>query len=202
VITHARAGIPWLPLLTAAAPGAFIVGLAFVFGERPWAARVVQGGLLLVALGSSFLLDEPPAAVVEATPRSPWWWLRARLLGLAAVLTAIGGVVAAWQWAQPTPQGWLLALLPAIVAVAAVAGAALLRRRGRYAPGELVAAAAGVLLLGLWIFAPRWGGVEVLPAPGAATSSALAVWGLVLAAAGGVLVWAPAARPPRAAADV
>ena len=98
-------------------------------------------------------------------------------------------------------QGWLLALLPAIAAFAAVAGAAVLRRRGRCSPGDLMAAAAGVLLLGLLLFGPRWGDVELLPAPGAATAGELVVWGVVLAAAGAALAWAPSGRPSRPASD-
>jgi hypothetical protein len=202
MITHARAGVPWLVVLAATAPGLAIVGLAFGLGERPWAARLVQGGLLLTAIGSSFLLDEPPAAVVEATPRSPWWWLQARLLGLAAVLAVICGVVATWQWVYPTPQGWLLAVLPAIAAIAVVAAAAVLRRLGRCAPGDVVAAAAVLLLLGALLFGSRWGGVDVLPAPGAASARELIAWGLVLAASGAVLAWAPSGRPSHPAADV
>ena len=199
--THARAGIPWRSLLGVAGPGLLLIGLAFGFGDRPWASRLAQGGLLLLSVAASFILDEPSAAAVEATPRSPWWGLAARLLGLAAILALVCVVAAAWDRANPAPQGWLLALLPAIAAVAAVAGAAVLRRLGRRSPGDLMAAAAGVLLLGLLLFGPRWGDVELLPAPGAATAGELVVWGVVLAAAGAALAWAPSGRPSRPASD-
>jgi len=202
MVTHARAGIPWLAMLAVAAPGLLVVVLACALHQQPWAARLAQGGLLLIAVGASFLLDERSAAMVEATPRSPWWGMFARSLGLAAVLAVICGVAAAWGRAFPTPQGWLLALLPSIAAVGAVAAAALFRRLGRCAPGDLVAAAAGMLLLGLLIFGPRLGDADLLPTPGTAASGELIGWGVLLAVAVAVLAWAPTGRQPRPAVDI
>jgi hypothetical protein len=199
--THARAGIPWPSVLAAAAPGLLMVGLAFGFGDRPWAARLAQAGLLLLAVPAALLLDDPPAAAVEATPRSPWWGLAARLLGLAAVIAVICATALAWALVRPTEQAWLLAALPTGGALAVVAAAAVLRRSGRLAPGDVAAAAAAVLLLGLLVFSPRWQGLEIVPAPGSADPGEIALWALAAAAAAGLLAWAPSGRPPRAALD-
>jgi hypothetical protein len=196
VITHARAGIPWAAVCGAAAPGLLMVLLAFGFGDQPWSARLVQAGLLALSVPAALILDDPPTAAVEAAPRSPWWGLAARLLGLAALLAAICAAAASWALAHPGEQPWLLAALPAAAALAVVAAAALLRRSGTPAPGDLVASGAGVLLVGLLVFSPRWAGVEVFPAPGSAEGGELAVWALVAGAAAATLAWSPV-RPHR-----
>jgi hypothetical protein len=155
--------VPWPVVAVGSAPALVVLVLAFAFHADAWAARAVQIGLLMLAVPASFLLDDPTAATVEATPRSPWWTLATRLLVLGALLALLAGTALAWGSVVPTPEVAALALAPVGVAVVAVAAAALLRRAGRTTPGDVVAGAVGFTVLGLWLFAPESTGATSSP---------------------------------------
>jgi hypothetical protein len=200
-VAHARAAIPWAVVLASALPGIVLVGVGIAFRDSDSALAPVRMGLMLLAVPSAFLLDDPSAGVSSATPRSPWWDLSSRMLALVAGCALIGALAWSWDLLVPTPQAWLLALVPVCAAIAGVAGAALMRRVGRYAPGDVVASVAGFLLLGLLIFTPQRGSWELLPWPGSAGVGDSMAW-VVLGAVGAlVLLWAPSGRGPRPAVD-
>jgi hypothetical protein len=199
-VAHARAAVPWVVVLAAAGPGLVLCAVGVMFHGSTWAASPMRIGMVLLAVPAAFLLDDPSAGVSTATPRSPWWDLGARLLGLAALCGAI--VALAWGWDQlvPTPQAWLLALIPICAAGAGVAGAALLRRSGRVAPGDVVASVMGVVLLALLLFQPRWATWELLPGPGSASGAEVAGW-VALGCASPLILVLVSRRGARAAVD-
>jgi hypothetical protein len=198
---HTARAINWIVATLSAVPGLILFGVGMAFHEQDWAASPVRGGLLLLAIPAAFLLDEPAAGVVSATPRNPWWDLSGRLLGLLVIVGFIGTFAWSWNWVEPTPQAWLLALLPACLALLAVAGAALLRRLGRATPGDLAASFMGFAILGMALFNPAFRTWEVLPFPGQAGPGDVTAWVVFAGLAGVVLLLAPSGRGPRPAID-
>jgi len=165
-LVYARRGIPWLAIGIVATPALALMACAFVFAERPVGWSLLRSGLLIWAATAAFLLDDPPAPVVHATPRSPSWWHGSRFLG-ALPLVALP-IVAASIWALDQPDAYVLQV--SVQAVAAwlivLACAALASRLGRYAPGDLVASAAILVILFLLAHPMRVGEVLLLPGPG------------------------------------
>ncbi len=198
---HTARAINWIVVAGAAVPGLILFIIGMSFHGQDWAVGAVRGGLLLLAVPAAFLLDDPSVSVVAASPRSPWWDLAGRLLGLLAVVAAICGLAWWWNAAEPTPQAWLLALLPSCLALLAVAGAALLRRFGRSTPGDVIASALGFTILGLALFNPAYRTWEALPLPGAAGPGDVTAWIVLAGLAGIVLLIAPSSRGPRQAVD-
>lgn len=199
-VTHARSAVPWVVVVAAAVPGLVLCAVGVAFHTSAWAASPMRFGVILLAVPAAFLLDDPSAGMSTATPRSPWWDLGARLLGLLALCGVIAVTAWGWDWLVPTPQAWLLALVPICAAAAGVAGAALLRRSGRVAPGDVVASAMGVLLLGLLLFRPRWWTWDLLPWPGSASGAEVAAW-VVLGCASPVVLLLASGRGARTAVD-
>jgi hypothetical protein len=158
-----------LTALTIAVPAAFPVGV--------WLALAGVGG------AGAYILDDPTAAVSDATPAT----VRRRALGRAPALIAPLAV-------------WLLCVLavdarydrlPALIALGAgaactaagFAAAALLRHFGWNEPGEAVAFGFGALMLGGAIFQPAIHGVTPYdPRP-----AAMLWWIAVTAVATGAL---------------
>jgi len=194
MLTHLRQGPPWLVMLGSAVPGSALVVVAFVFSSEGWSGSALRAGLLLLALPAAFVLDDPPAATVEATPRSPWWNLASRLLAVVGLATVLAISVAAWRSRVGVDQAWLLFALPMTLAVGLVASAAAMQRGGRSAPGDLVASGGGLVLVGLLLFGPSWRGMDMLPSAGAADVQDLAPWSLLAVTSLSVLLWAPS-RP-------
>ena len=200
-LVHVRAAVPWSVVLVGAIPGLVLVVVGVTHADRGWAPGPVRWGLLLLAVPMAFLLDDPAAGLSSSAPRSPWWDLRWRLVALAGWCLAAGAVAWWWSVRVPTPQPWVLGLLPACAAVAGVGAAATMRRSGRDAPGDVVAGVAACLLLGLLVLAPRRGTWELLPTPGSASPTEAGAWlgmGLVAVIA---LLWSAAGRGRRPAVD-
>jgi hypothetical protein len=191
MLTHLRQGPPWLVMLGSAVPGSALVVVAFAFSTEGWSGAALQAGLLLLALPAAFVLDDPPAATVEATPRSPWWNLASRLLAVVGLATVLAISVAAWRSRVGVDQAWLLFALPMTLAVGLVASAAAMQRGGRSAPGDLVASGGGLVLVGMVLFGPSWRGMDMLPYAGAADVQDLAPWSLLAVTSLAVLLWAP-----------
>jgi hypothetical protein len=194
MLTHLRQGPPWLVMLGSAVPGSVLVVMAFVFSSEGWAGTALQAGLLLLALPTAFILDDPAAATVEASPRSPWWNLASRLLAVIVLATVLAISVAAWRSQGGVDQAWLLFALPMALAVGLVASSAVIQRGGRSAPGDLVASGGGLVIVGLLLFAPSWRGMDMLPSAGAAEMQDLAPWSLLAMMSLVVLIWAPTRR--------
>lgn len=201
-LLHARTALPWLAVLAASVPGAALVLISIGFHDRSWAMTSVSGGLLLLALPAAFVLDDPAAPVVGATPRFPWWDVTARLLTLVGLCCGIGAVAWCWNRFEPVPQPWLLALMPMCTAIVAVAAAAMLRRSGRSTPGEAVAGAVALVLVALSMFRPTLHTWELLPSPGGASAAEVAGWAGVAVFAVLCIAWAPSGRGTRTAVDV
>lgn len=200
-MVHLRAAVPWLVVLAAAIPGLVLVVIGVTHAERTWAPGPVRWGLLLLAVPVAFLLDDPAAGVSSAAPRSPWWDLRWRLLALAGWCLAVGAVGWWWSGRVSTPQAWVLVVLPACAALAGVGSAAVLRRVGRDAPGDVVAGVAAFVLLGLLVLAPRRGTWELLPSPGSASATEVGAWVGVALVSMAVLGWSATGRGRRPAVD-
>jgi len=185
--TELRA-VPWAPVVGGTALGA----LALVVDG--WLVRGGPGSALLwfahagFASAAAFVLDEPSAAAVDAVP-VPRRTRNARrlLVGLVPIAGWLGGT-AALARSGPDLSWSALAVTGSAFLVVTLCAAAVLRRLGHDTPGELVAAAAGaVVVLALIVAPPKIG--PVLEAYDVSTR-ATALW-LVLAAAAVVLMtWA------------
>lgn len=181
-IQHAKRGIPWLAIGVVAMPAAALIVCAFLFQDHPAAWSLLRAGLLIWATAAAFLLDDPPAPVVTATPRSPSWWHAARLLAALPLLAV--PVLAASLWAINRPDIHVpgLAIITVAVALTVLAGSAVARRLGRNAPGELVAGSAILIVLFLLIRPVSIHGVPLLPWPGHPGWAATTRLWLILAA--------------------
>jgi hypothetical protein len=127
------------PTLTTAGAVAGMAGLLWLVGRWPWevwplaaVAAAVLGG------AAATLLDEPAAAIVDTLPRPFWWRAAARLL-LAGVLAGAWIVGVALVGVAPTGRPDVVRLEGVALILIGVGSAAVLRRRGRSAPGSAVA---------------------------------------------------------------
>jgi hypothetical protein len=179
----------WQPIVAAAAVAGVVARLAEL---DPSMERLLVA--LLLALGTSLVLDDPAAATLAASPTTLWRRRRLRLtlaLGLVGVAWVAVGRVAGHPdvgLAPPGPASLVLVTFVGVVlASAALAGG----------DHQLGGVAAGPVLLGFMVVAnllpDRW---SLLPAAGHERR-----WALVLAATLVVLLVAsrdPAARRPLA----
>ncbi len=163
--------------VASAAGAAVLAGCVLAAGDGPPYAWL-QLALVPLAAAAALVLDEPAAAAADAAPSSR----RRRTVGRLPVLAVplgvwAAGVAAVAARAPGTAVGALLATGGGVLALT-VGAAAVLRRTGRAEPGEPVAAAAGVLLLGLLVLGPGWVPVPpdgLAPWAGAAVAGALLV---------------------------
>lgn len=185
--TELRA-VPWGPVA-----GGTALGLAALFLDG-WVVPGGPGSALLwfalagFATAAAFVLDEPSAAAVDAVPvRRRTRTARRLLCGLVPVAGWLGGTAALVR-SGPDLSWSALAVTGSCFLVVTVCAAAVLRRVGHDTPGELVAAAAGaVVVLGLIVAPPKVG--PVLEAYDVSTR-ATTLW-LVLSAGAVVLTsWA------------
>lgn len=133
LLHHAARAVPW-PLVVAAA--LLIVALLGAVRFDNWTLWPMQGvavGLLAGAVG--WCLDEPAAAVVDATPRGLAWRTLARSTGIAALLVV--WCAAVW-WTRDELYGHPWAVLVQGLAAAASGTAWVTWRRsaGEAIPGQ------------------------------------------------------------------
>jgi len=180
--------VPWAPVA-----GGTCLGLAALLLDG-WVVPNGPGSALLwfalagFATAAAFVLDEPSAAAVDAVPVPRRTRTARRLLvGLLPVVGWLGGTAAVVQ-SEPGLSWSALAVTGGGLLVATLAAATALRRAGHDAPGELVAAGAGgIVVLALAVGAvPKVGPLLESADPSSRSS---VVW-VVLAVAGiAVILW-------------
>lgn len=196
-----RRAVPWPVVGITAIPPLALVLASFGFAAQGWAPAARWVGLLLLVAPAAYVFDDPAAAVVRATQRSPRWCHASRTLALlptVAVLALValpgGDLVAGPGWGQR----WALVLVGGTCVVGTAAGAAVAHGLGRAAPGELVSACAVGAVLAVLLFRPGWHDVQLLPPPGGASRADVVRWAVLLALGLLTLAWAPGriADPP------
>ncbi len=189
MLVYVRRALPWGLVLGATAAGVclFLLGAWVKDGFIGW--QLPHLGMLLLAGAVAIWVDEPAAAVVDATPRSLAWQRFARLAVLLAPCAAAATGVAVWSARlSQAPFGHLLLeaigimLLTMSVAVAA-------RRFGRATPGDAAAAAVGMAVLVLLFIEPLPRLVQVFPAPGGEWAASSVLWTAVAACAIAYMSW-------------
>lgn len=167
-------GIDWAVVLGASGCGAAILLGCLVFtGDTPPLGYLRLALLALVAT-SAFILDEPAAAAVDATPTplTRRTALRATALTVPVAIWVLG-LLAVEQRTASTPVLALLVEGTGAMAVA-VALAACLRMAGNDEPGEVIASVCGAAILAILLLNPLPPSVPVFPVTeGWAASSAL-----------------------------
>jgi hypothetical protein len=187
-------GVDWAVVLGASGCGAVVLLGCVVFtGDTP-PLTYLRLGLLALVAAAAFILDEPAAAAVDATPTPLTRRTAVRTLALVAPLGVWGvGLLAVERRAASTPTLALLLEGAGAMAVA-VALAACLRLVGRREPGDVVASVCGVAILGILLMNPLSRSALVFPvAEGWAASSAF--WASLTVAS--VLVTIGASRSRR-----
>ncbi|MGB8380753.1 MAG: hypothetical protein WCG47_05795 [Dermatophilaceae bacterium] len=167
-------GIDWAVVLGASGCGAAILAGCIVFtGDTPPFGYLRLALLALVA-ASAFILDEPAAPAVDATPTPLTRRTALRATALAAPVTIwVLGLLAVEQRTALTPTLALLVEETGGMAVA-VALAACLRMAGNDEPGEVIALICGAGILAILLLNPLPQSVPVFPVTeGWAASSAL-----------------------------
>jgi hypothetical protein len=167
-------GIDWAVVLGASGCGAAILlGCLLFTGDTP-PFGYLRLALVALAAASAFILDEPAAAAVDATPIPLTRRTALRATALAVPVTIwILGVLAVEQRTPSTPALALLVEGAGVIAVA-VALAASLRRVGNDEPGDVIASVCGAAILAILLLNPLLVSVPVFPiAEGWAASSAL-----------------------------
>jgi hypothetical protein len=175
--------------------GGTAVGVAALLVDS-WAVPNGPGSALLwfalaaFATAAAFVMDEPSAQVVDAVPVPRRTRTARRLLvGMVPVASWLGGTAAVARWGSGLSWS-ALAVTGGGLLVTTLAAATALRRSGQDAPGELVAACAGgVVVLAMAVGAvPRVGPLLESADPSSRSSVvwvALAVTGVALIFWGG-----------------
>jgi hypothetical protein len=167
-------GIDWAVVLGASGCGAAILLGCIVFtGDTPPLGYLRLALLALVA-ASAYILDEPAAAAVDATPSPLTRRTAVRATALAAPAAVwVLGLLAVAQRTAGTPTLALLVEGTGVIAVA-VALAACLRVAGNTEPGDVIASICGAAILAILLLNPLPQSVPVFPVTeGWAASSAL-----------------------------
>ena len=111
--------------------------------------------IVILVAGAAYLLDDSAKQVTDVVPRS---LLQRRLVlmlaGFSVLVAGWGALAAMLQWWAPSAPLEALAWESAGLAWMAVAGSAVLARRGDPEPGNLVASAGALLVAGVLVFQP------------------------------------------------
>jgi hypothetical protein len=147
-------GVDWAAVLFGSALGALILAGSVTFAGSVPPFGYLRLGLLALAAGAAFILDEAAAAAVDAVPRTRRHRTATRVAVLLLPLTIwAGGIEALSARVAAVPVGALL-VEGAGVLTLAVALAAFLRTTGRSEPGEAVSAVMCTWVLAVLVFNP------------------------------------------------
>ena len=180
--------VPWAPVAGGTALGLAALLLdSWLVPNGPGSA-VLWFALAGFATAAAFVMDEPSAAAVDAVPvPRRTRTVRRLLVGLVPVVGWLGGTAAA-AWAGPGLSWSALAVTGGGLLVTTLAAATALRRAGHDAPGELVAAGAG----GLVVLAMAVGGVPrvgpLLESADPSSRSSVA-WAVLAGAGVALILW-------------
>lgn len=157
-------------------------------------------GLASLAAGTAFVLDEPAAAVVAATPRTRRSRTAQRLAVTAVVLTGwivFAAVVAAADDREPAVSPTALVVVGTGLILVTAACTDLMRRMGLDEPGAAVGTTVVAVVLGGMIFQPLLpGGLVPLDAY-ASPARMEAFWGVLASCALVSLWWSSADQGAR-----
>jgi hypothetical protein len=176
-------GAPWVAIAAASGTAGVLLLISSVWPDRPFAAFFLGLGLAALGAAACFVLDEPAAEVVDAAPvplrqRSI---VRGIALAVPLGLGALAAVAREVRLAETTAWGTLLEVLG--LTVVGLTVAAVLRRRGQAAPGELAATGVACFVLLLVLKEPTAKWVAVLPSgPDPHWDRTLILWLAIIAA--------------------
>ncbi len=188
-------GVNWVAVLGATAFGAAILACCIAFAGDTPPLTYARLGLVALAAAAAFVLDEPAAAAVDATPTTLRRRTAVRLAAVTVPLTVwTASVLALGVRSVGTPVGHLFVEGAGVLAVT-VAVAATMRGAGIIEPGEVVATAVGATILGLVLFNPPPRSVPPFPV-GQGWPASTALW-CSLAVAAAILVVAVSRDPTR-----
>ena len=174
-------GVPWRPVMTFTVGGLLLVAVAAVWVTSPIAGIALQVSIPALAGAAAYLLDEPAAEAVAASPIP----LRTRSGSRLVVAVAILGLgafalgVLALRSGTSARLGIVVQLAGCILV--AVAASATLRRRTPE-PGDAVSGGLVAFVLVLVLAQPfdRW--IDLFPTEaGQRWAGSLTVWGVVAA---------------------
>jgi hypothetical protein len=169
-------GVDWVAVLFGSTLGALILAGSVTFARAVPPFGYLRLGLLALAAGAAFVLDEPAAAAVDAVPRTRRNRTATRIAVVLLPLTIwAGGIEALGARVAAVPVGALLVEGGGVLALA-VALAAFLQATGRSEPGEVVSAVMCTWVLAMLVFDPPH--LAAFPLGGDWTTST-ALWGVV-----------------------
>lgn len=150
-------GVPWGPVLWVSACTGALLGGAAAAPHSVLGIHLIGLGFAAAAAAGAFVLDEPAAAAVDATPYSLAARNAARTTALLVPLAVGVAALLVMNIADASMPFWGLCLQLVGVLAVALAGAGAVRRR-RVTPGELVGSTVALGVVGLNIFDPftRW----------------------------------------------
>ena len=155
---HLRRLRPELPVLaTAAAAPAIVGGLSLALRGDEVPLLLAHLAVLVLAAGSAYLFDDSATDVTTVVPTS---LLRRRLAillrGLPFMVLSWGAVMILLTWRSPSAPLTALSWEVSGLSCLGVAAAAILSRRGEPEPGNLVASALGLCVIGVLICQPMF----------------------------------------------
>ena len=149
---------PELPVLaTAAAAPAIVGGLSLALRGDEIPLLLAHLAVLVLAAGSAYLFDDSATDVTTVVPTS---LLRRRLVillrGLPFMVLSWGAVMILLTWRSPSAPLTALSWEVSGLSCLGVAAAAIVSRRGEPEPGNLVASALGLGVIGILICQPMF----------------------------------------------
>ena len=170
----------WQPSIGAAALTALLIAWqADAMHDQSDALRALRGVTVVLALGAAFLLDDPAADTLAASPTS-LAWRRSTRLAAATLLVGLpwtGAVLTAQIRGADLPVARLTLELAAMVTLALAGAAGLTRWADAREPGVLAVPLVAGMTLALFRVPERW---ALLVYPGPEWGPAHQRWALVL----------------------
>ena len=175
--------VRWQPSMGAAAVAVLIVAWqADALHDQSEALRALRGVTVVLALGAAFLLDDPAAGTLEASPTSLAWRRAARLTAAVLLVGApwSGSIMTAQLQGADLPVAGLTLELATMVTLALAGAAGLIRWADAREPGVLAVPLVAGIALALFQVPESW---ALLVHPGPAWVPAHQRWALLLGVA-------------------